>query len=156
MVKDSGNYPGFGILISVLFLPGKCQSCNKLFPVAELQKVLRGDTSSSVSIICNGCCSTCTFSPQYMKGDPRNQAIIIHEDGWASHSTSSAHSVAAITISNACSTKFDRSSGNSCRVYSFIPVDKLPVKAPHKFDAFLTPLIDEVEFLFLQGKRVFF
>ena len=91
-----------------------------------------------------------------MKGDPRTQAIIIHEDGWASHSTSSAHSVAAITISNACSTKFDRSSGNSCRVYSFIPVDKLPVKAPHKFDAFLTPLIDEVEFLFLQGKRVFF
>ena len=91
-----------------------------------------------------------------MKGDPRNQAIIVHEDGWAPHSTSSAHSVAAITISTACATKLHRSSESSSRVYSFIPVDQLPSKAAHKYDAFFSPLIREIEELFLCGKKVFF
>ena len=90
-----------------------------------------------------------------MKGDPQNQAIIIHEDGWAPHSTSSSHSFAAITISNACSSKLQCSSESSCRVYSFIPVDQLPSKTPHKYDAFFAPLIEEIENLYLDGKRVF-
>ena len=94
--------------------------------------------------------------PRFMKGDPQNQAVIIHEDGWAPHSTSSSHSVATITISNACSSKLQHSSESSCRVYSFIPVDKLPSKTLHKCNAFFASLIEEIEKLCLYGKRVFF
>ena len=35
-----------------------------------------------------------------MKGDPRNQAILNHIDGWNPHSTSAKHSIALITISH--------------------------------------------------------
>ena len=54
-------------------------------------------------------------------GDPRNQAIIIHKDGWNPHSTSSAHSIAAITGSFGCMTKANRSNASNatCMVYSF-------------------------------------
>lgn len=140
-------------------LPGKCPSCQKLISAEEIEKEIArapDSTTPTVSIICESCCTKFIITPNYMRGDPRNQAIIIHEDGWASHSTSSAHSVAAITISHACSSKLHRSSGSSCRVYSFIPVDRLPTKAPHKYDAFFIPLIQEVEQLFLYGEPVFF
>ena len=108
------------------------------------------------SLVCDDCCNQITLLPCFMKGDPRNQAIIIHEDGWAPHSTSSLHSVAAITISRACLSKLSRSSGTSCQVYSFIPVDQLPKKAPHKYDVFFIPLIEENEESFLHGTKVFF
>ena len=59
-------------------------------------------------------------------------------------------------ISNACSSKLKCSSESSCRVYSFLPVDQLPSKTPHKYDAFFAPLIEEIENLYLDGKCVFF
>ena len=79
-----------------------------------------------------------------MQGDPRNQAILIHEDGWAPHSTSSKHSIAAITITKACMSKLDRSRNKNAQVYSFIPVNQLPKDSPHKFDAFFDPLLTEI------------
>ena len=84
-----------------------------------------------------------------MAGDPRNQAILIHEDGWASHATSSKHSVAAITITKACMSKLDRSANKNAQVYSFVPVDQLPKDSPHKLDAFFGPLITEIEDLYM-------
>ena len=32
----------------------------------------------------------------------------------------------------------------------------MPADSPHKFDAFLKPLIDELEELFIEGEEVFF
>ena len=65
-----------------------------------------------------------------------------------------SHQTSAIQLKS--SSKLQRSSESSCRVYSFIPVDNLPSKTPHKYDAFFAPLIEEIENLYLDGKRVFF
>ena len=58
-----------------------------------------------LTISCPTYISDNTIVPRYMAGDPRNQAILIHEDGWASHATSSKHSMAPITITKACMSK---------------------------------------------------
>jgi len=101
-------------------------------------------------------CKKCAVIPQYARGDPRNEALVLHEDGWAPHSTSSKHSIAAISVTHACMSNLERSKGDNSRVYSFIPVDQLPKGAPHKFDCFFEPLFDELEDLFINGRQVFF
>ena len=70
--------------------------------------------------------------------------------------SSSAHSIAAITITHACMSKVNRADSKHSRVYSFIPVSQLQNNAPHKLDAFLEPLITELEDLYIYGQEVFF
>ena len=106
-------------------------------------------------IPCNGCSKCFPAMPRKVKGDPRNQALIIHEDVWKCFSTAQS-SMAAITITHACTNKLDSSSVNYSHVYSFISTDQLPRDAPHKYDAFFEPLIDELEYLFIEGEQVFF
>ena len=137
-------------------LPHKCSFCDGIIPTSVIEEAINThNTSEQVSLTCSSCKTNNIFIPNYMQGDPRNQAIIIHEDGWASHSTSSKHSVAAITITKACMNKLDRSYNKNAHVYSFIPVDQLPQKAPHKYDAFFEPLIAEIEDLYINGAEVF-
>ena len=117
---------------------------------------MRENTSEQVSIVCGTCHSSVRISPRYATGDPRNQAVMIHEDGWVSHSTSSRHSIAAITITHACMSKLERSNSQNALVYSFVPVDQLPRDCPHKMDAFLLPLFQELEDLYIDGQEIFF
>ena len=84
-----------------------------------------------------------------MRGDPRNQAIIIREDGWNPHSTSSSYSIAAIRFTNATMSKLNRSHSSNAKVYSFIPVHQLPKDAPHKYIAFFELLVAEIEDLYI-------
>ena len=42
------------------------------------------------------------------------------------------------------------------KVYSFIPSYKLPKNCPHKYDAFLEPLMEELEELYIDGMEVLF
>ena len=108
-----------------------------------------------LTISCPTCISDNTIVPRYMAGDPRNQAILIHEDGWASHATSK-HSVAPITTTKACMSKLDRSANKNAQVYSFVPVDQLPKDSPHKLDAFFEPLITKIEdFIYVQNGSIF-
>ena len=51
--------------------------------------------------------------------------------------------------------KQNHASCTNARVYSFISVD-LPRHAPHKFDAFLQPLFEELEELYIKGLEMFF
>lgn len=136
-------------------LPQKCTSCSGIIPSSVMKDLAQQD-SERISLTCPKCKAKVTIIATFMRGDPRNQAIMIHEDGWASHSTSSKHSVAAITITKACMNKLNRSYNKNAQVYSFIPTDQLPQKSPHKFDAFFDPLIDEIEELYINGTEVFF
>ena len=62
--------------------------------------------------------------------------------------------IAAIHISNACSKKELRLQGKSLDVYSFVPTYLLKEGIPHKMDAFLKPLIEEITMLFLNGIQI--
>ncbi len=91
-----------------------------------------------------------------MHGDPRKQAVLFHYDGWAPHNTSSRHSVGTITVTHACMAKVDRADAKYARVYSFVPVWQLPKDSPHKYDAFLQPLLNDLIDLYIEGQEVFF
>ena len=135
-------------------LPELCPHCRTIIPISVINEEVMAD--SLVSLKCTKCAHEVTFYRRTVRGDPRNQAVIIHEDGWCSFSTSSSNSIAAITITHACMSKTDRSDASNARVYSFIPVSQLPKDTPHKFDAFFEPLIREIEELFIEGEQVFF
>lgn len=135
-------------------LPQRCKHCKRTISVHVIEQAGLG--SPQVSVTCPTCLSENLLEQRYMRGDPRNQAIIIHEDGWAPHSTSAKHSTAAITITKGCMSKQDRSKNKNAQVYSFIPADQLPTDSPHKMDAFLEPLISEIEDLYMNGLEVFF
>ena len=132
-------------------LPEICPHCNRTVPAALLE-----DVPEHLSIHCSHCFSTFANQPRKVYGDPRNQAIIIHEDGWCPFSTSSGNSIAAITITHTCMSKLDRADAQNARVYSFIPVGQLPTDAPHKLDAFFEPLIRQIEELYIEGEEVYF
>ena len=137
-------------------LPIRCPECANIVPTEELEKARVAVDCESVSVSCPHCPCRFVSSLQYTHGDPRNQAIIVHEDGWSPHSTSARHSIAAITVTHACMTKADRCDANNARVFSFIPVSQLPKDAPHKYDAFFEPLLKEIEDPYMDGEEVFF
>ena len=138
-------------------LPYKCPSCDTVVPASNIESVIdHTSPQSPITIVCTCCAQKFTFTPEWMTGDPRNQAIIAHYDGWNPNNTSSRNSIASLTISPACSTKADRAMCENASVYSFIPVSSLPPGQPHKYDSFLRPLIDEIEELYIDGQEVFF
>lgn len=108
--------------------------------------------SPQVKVVCPTCRSENLLEPRYMQGDLCN---LIHEKGWAAHTTSAKHSTAAITITMRCMSKQDRCENRNAHVYSFIPMEQLPTDSPHKFDGFLEPLVSELEDLYMYGKEVF-
>ena len=134
-------------------LPEVCPSCSSIIPASTISSGKALEQTSQVCVVRPTCISECHVVPRYMDGDPRNQAIVFHIDGWNPHSTSAKHSIAAITISSACMSKLDRSANKKARVFSFIPVHQLP---RDKYDAFLEPLLKELEDLYINGMEVFF
>lgn len=138
-------------------LPERCQQCNQIIRTSTITEAVSDPKSClQITLTCAVCKSENILVPRYMQGDPRNQAILIHKDGWAPHSTSSKHSIAAITITKACMSKLDRSRNKNAQVYSFIPVNQLPKDSPHKFDAFFDPLLTEIEDLYMYSLEVFY
>ena len=80
-------------------LPERCPHCHKIVPAVELEE--QNSDSIVMQLYCPHCSSEFYCTPRTACGDPRNQPIIIHEDGWNPNSTSARHSIAAITITHA-------------------------------------------------------
>ena len=89
----------------------------------------------------------CTFEGEYE---------FIHMDGWNPHVSSAKHTEAAINIAHGTMRKALRTDGKNVKVYSFIPSYQLPRDCPHKYDAFLEPLMEELEALYIDGMEVLF
>ena len=121
-------------------LPDWCLFCREIIPASMIQEA----STNGEAITCYSC--TNMFEPivREVAGDPHNQVIIIHEDGWNSFSTSQS-TMAAITITRGCMSKSGRSNADYARVYSFISASQMPMDSSHKYDAFLKPLINELE-----------
>ena len=128
--------------------PDWCPFCRDIIPASIIEEA----SGNGEAITCSSCLNTFAAVVREATGDPRNQVIIIHEDGWNSFSTWQS----TITITHGCMSKSDRSNADYAQVYSFIPANQMPTDSPHKYDAFLKPLIDELEELFIEGKEVHF
>ena len=89
----------------------------------------------------------CTFEGEYE---------FIHMDGWNPHVSSAKHTEVAINIAHGTMRKALRTDGKNVKVYSFIPSYQLPRDCPHKYDAFLEPLMEELEALYIDGMEVLF
>ena len=59
-----------------------------------------------------------------------------------------------IQLCSACTFKDEWSKGKYLSVYSFIPSCSIGEGIPHKLDAFLKPLMDDVVDLFINGKDI--
>ena len=66
------------------------------------------------------------------------------------------HPIAAITVSSACMPKLDGSANKNACEFSFTPVHQLLRDHPHKYDAYLEPLVKELEDLYINGMEVYF
>ena len=75
------------------------------------------DPLKLITLKCSFCAYEFQFISDWMKGDPRNQAIIVHYDGWNPNNTSNRNSIASITITPACVLKHNRSLSQN----SFVP-----------------------------------
>ena len=60
--------------------------------------------------------------------------------------------VGAIEVSIATMKKADRCHTNEVYVCGFVPSYLLPNKRPNSLDPFLSPLIEEIEELYIEGK----
>ena len=132
-------------------LPDWCPFCRTVISSSKIQTAFE----HKEPITCPECAESFPAVPRRITGDPRNQVVLIHEDGWNCFSISQS-SMAAITITHGWMSKADRSNADYARVYSFVPTDQMPTDSPHKFDAFLESLINELEELFIEGEEVFF
>ena len=64
-------------------LPEWCPFCHAIIPASVVEDCYQMNRR----ITCNGCSKCFPAMPRKVKGDPRNQALIIHEDGWNCFST---------------------------------------------------------------------
>lgn len=62
-------------------LPHKCPTCAAIVPVAEVSNLIDPNSPDGlITTVCKVCADQFSFRPEYMKGDPRNKALIIHFD----------------------------------------------------------------------------
>ncbi len=136
-----------------------CPNCFNIISVDEIleasavQGVHAPSSNNRVHLSCTECTFEFIHTVTTMKGNPLNQAFIFHEDGFNAFSKKS-RGIAAIHISEACTKKSLRLQNKSLRVYSFVPTYLLKEGIPHKMDAFLKPLIDEITNLYISGINV--
>lgn len=67
--------------------------------------------------------SLITFGTLHMKGDQQNRAIVLHCEGWNHNTSSSDHSVAAITITHNCMSKINWTVSNMPVCTPSLPLD---------------------------------
>ena len=76
---------------TVQVLKPRCSYCLAIIPVQQITAASTAHDTELIELACFECNSKCWFLPPRVKGDPRNQAVLIHEDGWAPHSPSTFH-----------------------------------------------------------------
>lgn len=136
-------------------LPALCPNCGNILTTTEIcDAALPGNSPKDpVQLRCCECMHSFLHTPQFMLGNPLNQAFIFHEDGFNAF-VKKSRGMATIQLNSACTFKDERSKGKYLSVYSFIPSCSIGEGIHHKMDAFLKPLMDDVVDLFINGKVI--
>ena len=135
--------------------PTCCPNCGTVLTASEIATAAHPGSrpTDPVNLQCLECFHQFIHSPVFVRGCPLNQAFIFHEDGFNAL-VKKSRGMATIQLSSVCTHKKERSQGKFLNVYSFIPSCKIGEGIPHKLDAFLKPLIDEVVDLYIHGRPV--
>ena len=138
--------------------PAICPHCKQLKQTTIISAqdiasydVLQDDT---VDIVCPSCRNVFNHAPKYSSGDPRNIVYIAHWDGFSPFGTSGGHSTGVIDVKIANMSKSKRNHADQVFVVGFVPCYKTPDETPEFLDPFLTPLIDEIVYGFIDGIEV--
>ena len=145
----------FWVTDTETLLPASCQNCGNILTTTEIQEAAPPGNSlrDPVQLHCRECMVSFLHTHQFMKGNPLNQAMIFHEDGFNAF-VKKSRGMATIQLCSACTYKDERSRGKYLNVYSFIPSCSIGEGIPHKLVAFLKPLTNDVVDLFINGKDV--
>lgn len=136
-------------------LPTSCHNCGNILTAEEIGNASPPGSFSTdpVELRCSECMLTFIHTPQFMQGNPLNQAFIFHEDGFNAF-VKKCRGMATIQLCSACTYKDERSKGKYLSVYSFIPSCHIKEGIHHKLDPFLKPLMDDVVDLYINGRDV--
>jgi len=133
-------------------LPSLCTSCSSILSVEE---ILNGDicTINSSIVVCQSCSISQEVEYKFTYGNPRNIVLMVHYDGWQ-YGNSGVHGGGSIELSICNMTKSDRNHVKEVYVSTFIPVKALPKDRSCKLDPFLSPLIEELKKLYINGVEI--
>ena len=134
-------------------LPEICTHCNTVISTCRINQSRDDDldVNEASTVTCHECYRQFDCVPRFVSGNPLNQVFNFHEDGFNAFFRRTRGS-AAIQISSACTKKEDRK--DTFHIYSFIATCNLSPAIPHKFDAFLHPLIEDIKSLYVEGVQV--
>lgn len=132
-----------------------CQRAHTTFPPQLMSKTLQvglNPQQDEYNFRCSGCVQALSAKRTWIKGDPRNFALLLHWDGFQAASTTQKDSaVVEIVVLN----------GGKKSILGSIPVLFLPLshrdlqkKHGDVLSSFLSPLICELESSFLDGFEV--
>ena len=133
------------------FLPTRCCFCSSIISGKQIEESYDGNKYNVTCCDC-GAVNTCGGEKAY--GDPRNIALIGHWDGWYPFRGKSSHTCGAIDVSVLNMSKKDRCTTSEVYVVGFVPCYKVPKKRPCALDAFLEPLVRDLEDSFIEGTKV--
>ena len=102
--------------------PVSCTNCGDILTTKEIcNAALPGSFSEDpVQLHCSECWLSFDCTPQFMKGNPLNEAFIFHEDGFNVF-VKKCREMATIQLCSACTYKDKSSKGKYFSVYSFVP-----------------------------------
>ena len=119
-------------------LPTRCDFCSSVLSADEIKGSLFD--GQSYMVICLECGSKNTCKGEKAKGNPRNIALIGHQDGWYPFPSKANHSCGAIEVSVLNLSKKDRCCTDEVYVVGFVPCYKVPNKRACALDPFLSLL----------------
>ena len=132
-------------------LPEVCKLCKTVIPVAIINAGREEGDINVRTVSCPNCLEETDITPRFLRGNPLNQALIIHEDGFNAFKQKT-HGCSAIHVTSACVDKSKRK--ETLQVYGFPPTSNMPEGVEHKFDTFLEPLVHELKQLYVYGVDV--
>ena len=88
-------------------LPEICGLCQTIIPVTVINESAEEGDLSVRTISCPNWLEEVDVAPRFMRGNPLNQAIVFHEDGFNAF-RQKTHGTSAIHITSACVAKDHR------------------------------------------------
>ena len=148
----------------MFMLPGFCEHCGVILSATYIMSKVNPEMRASlhdgdvVSVPCRSCQRETAVPVLYVPGNPRNQLLKLHMDGWLPHGIGprSKRNVSSIEVMSGCLSNYESGKTENVTTLAFVPESSIPHGAAGtKFlSALLSVVVDELVDLFVEGVEV--